>query len=137
MTTMHFSKFRATSFCLLICTIFWSVTALSDDDAYLQALEAEAEASDETKKTQPQPETSKPTPQASKQSIESGLLTLQHKIEFTTQLSHELPATSRAYYKLNNTQKQNVIDIYFKHDKDMSKATQLLFNLYFKNRLSN
>ncbi len=104
--------------------------AFSTDDAYLDALEAEAEVinAPQSPKQVTQPETrSEPN---------NNLKTIQRKIEFTNQLSKELPATTRAFYKLTEIQKKAVIDIYFDNDKSMSKATHLLFNLYFKNKTS-
>jgi len=133
----HFSFFHFI-FWLLICLSLWTAPATANDDAYLDALNAEAESSDSTQR---------PKQTAPKQAVtktknkpifeESRLQLIQRKIEFTTKLSKELPATTRTFYKLGDKQKKEVIDAYYANNKNMSVATQLLFNLYFKNKQSN
>ncbi len=115
---------------LFICT----GTAISADDPYLQALEAEAEDSNNINKTPVthHTETSQPLPDA------DSLQIAERQKEFTARLSKELPATTRAYNKLSIENKVKVIDSYFNSDRNMTMATRLLFNLYFKTKhLSN
>jgi len=102
------------------------VSATSSDDSYLQALDAEAESSSNLQNKKPL--TYEKDPRLNQK--------MRHN-EFNKRLSKELPATTRAYNKLTNENKQKVVDTYFANKKNMSVATRLLFNLYFKQKTSN
>jgi len=119
----------------LLLFFLFVAPATADDDSYLQALEAEAESSSNFKKN------TQPSGADKKQSIaDQEGSRLNQKIrhdEFNRTLSKELPATTRAYNKLTDENKQKVVDAYFANKKNMSVATRLLFNLYFKQKTSN
>lgn len=97
--------------------------AISSDDAYLDALEAEAESSSSLK-SEPQPEGGdagqKPSIQESQQQ------------DFERTLKNQLPATFKTYRMLSPEDKLVVVETYFANAESMPKATRVLFQLYFK-----
>ena len=91
------------------------------DDAYLNALEAEAERSAKVSK---QPTTKKSTKQ-NKSSVSS-----EFQIRFEQILENERPATYRFYTKLPDQAKSSVVEIY-KQSNKISTASKKVFDLYF------
>jgi len=111
-------------FIFFITLLFWSAPTLSSDDAYLDALEAEAKSGDQSS-----PSTEKPI----KTSLPSSDPEQQMK-EYSMLLKSNYPATYNAYVKLDHEDKVSVVNSYFEHDKNPVKASSLLFNLYFDSK---
>ena len=120
-TIFNSLKLNILSFCLLFT--FWVNPVFSSNDSYLDALEAEAESSNEVQKTQGA------TPSESKK--EKKLID-SNKIEFEARLSNQLPATFKTYRMLSEENKKIVVNIYFDNNRSMPSATRRLFELYFK-----
>jgi len=117
-------------FIIISLILAWSSTVAAEDNSYLQALEAEAEDSSNLNT----PVIQKPNGVAPDQPLPDidSLQSTERQKEFDKNLSKELPATSRAYHKLNIEDKIKVVDAYFSNNRSMTAATHLLFNLYFK-----
>lgn len=119
---MFFTKRTFIKLNLVLICLSWSHIATASDDAYLDAMEAEAQSSETTKKTSLD---NKETDL--KQSISN-----KQQLEFEARLSKELPASFRTYNKLTKENKQNIVSIYFETNKNMPISTRALFSLYFK-----
>lgn len=121
---MLFTKYtliKPNAILISVC-ILWINTAISSDTAYLDALEAEAESSENIESAnQNKKEEKLDTTAKNKQ-----------KVEFEARLSNELPATFRTYKMLSDNDKETVIATYFDNNRNMPKSTRALFNLYFK-----
>ncbi len=121
---MLFTKYtliKPNAILISVC-ILWMNTAISSDTAYLDALEAEAESSENIESAnQNKKEEKLDTTAKNKQ-----------KVEFEARLSNELPATFRTYKMLSDNDKETVIATYFDNNRNMPKSTRALFNLYFK-----
>ena len=106
---------------------FWVTPVICSGDLYLQELEAEAEDSVKVKNNTPSvPGVRRQAPAVQKKQT----------IEFESQLAKQFPteysATYDTYKKLNANEKAMVVGAYFASGKNMTKATQLLFNIYFR-----
>jgi len=130
-----FNRPKTRLFYSFLLFFLYLTQATASDDSYLQALEAEAEASNNLQKNiQPSDSKNKQT------QTDQNKLHLSQQVkhdEFSKELSKELLVTIRAYNKLTDENKQKVVDAYFNSDKNMSVATRLLFNLSFKQKTSN
>jgi len=123
---MHKFTFRSTRlfFSVLITFVLaWSTSVYSNEDLYLKELEAEAEIDNPASggAVSADPEKAK---QVDVRELE--------KKDFEDKLANELPTTFRTYKMLSAEDKMKVFDIYITNDKDMKKATRLLFELYYK-----
>ena len=132
MRNLIYRPVRLSIFLSALCGLLGTGPALGSDDAYLQALEAEAEASSNINTAQapsvspaagPSAQPGKPT--------DGDTVRMQ---EFEQRLSKQLPATFKTYRMLSSEDKRLVIDTYFENNKNMPVATRMLFNLYFKVR---
>jgi len=123
---MLFTKHRINklSSSLTFVCILWSNIAIASDDAYLDAMEAEAESSSNVQQAG---QNNKKTEQ--KKSTKD-----RQKLEFEARLSNELPATFKTYRMLSKENKQIVISTYFDSNRSMPKSTRILFDLYFKKK---
>lgn len=92
-------------------------------DSYLDALEAEAESSNNVN---------------SVNNADSAKIKLEldeksrKKLEFENSLRNTLPATFKSYRMLSEEDKQQVVDVYYESNMSMPVATKFLFSLYFK-----
>ncbi|RDH84532.1 MAG: hypothetical protein DIZ80_03405 [endosymbiont of Galathealinum brachiosum] len=107
---------------IILISIAWVNIAIASDDAYLDALEAEAESSNDIQSTK----------QVNKKFELEKITKNKQKIEFESRLSKELPASFKTYRMLSEDNKQVVITTYFDSNQNMPVATRALFNLYFK-----
>lgn len=108
---------------LIIFILGWSVSAYSNEDLYLKELEAEAEMDSPASGSAASDDPAKANSADPRQS---------EKNDFEARLSTELPATFRTYKMLSADDKMKVFGVYITNDKDMKKATRLLFELYYK-----
>ena len=119
---MLFTKHSLIKSNLILISLSWSYIAIGSDDAYLDAMEAEAQSSDTTLNT-------------NQDNIETDLkktASNKKQLEFESKLSNELPTTYKSYNKLTEENKQTVISTYYETNKSMPTATRVLFSLYFK-----
>lgn len=110
-------------FIFLILTI-WSAPATSINNAYLDALDEEAELSSNLNPDIN--ESAKPSPVNDIQQ--------QQMQEYQLLLKNKYPATYNAYLKLDMENKKAVVSGYFEHEKNAAKASHILFNLYFESK---
>ena len=98
------------------------------EDAYLDALEAEAERSAKIPKKPP----ARSSSQAKGKSSETKLnkANAEFQIRFEQVLENERPATYRFYTKLPDQAKTSVVEIY-KQSNKISTASKKVFDLYF------
>jgi len=111
---------------LLILSI--STPVFSND--YLEELEAEAESSSHIADNV-SPATKKALSDEKNKAL---IIAENNEKEFKAILKNELPATYNAYKKLSDSDKTQVVNLYLDSGKDVSAATHLLFNLYFKTK---
>ncbi|MCW9013909.1 MAG: hypothetical protein OQL06_09005 [Gammaproteobacteria bacterium] len=113
------------SLILFLSLVLWTTVAVSTDDSYLDALEAEAAASSVVESNTPSVTETQNQP-VNQQDI--------RKSEFEARLAKQLPATFKTYRMLPADEKMMVVNTYFENNQNMPVATRLLFNLYFKVR---
>ncbi len=110
---------------LAITLLLWLSPAMSNDDAYLKALEEEVDSTS-IPRTDANTDSSTYKKKPADRSRDTAL--------FENRLTNELPATYHAYRRLNKSDQEKVVDYYYSHDKDMTATTHLLFNLYFSSK---
>ncbi len=115
--------------CLLLFSV--SIPAFCVDDLYLKELEAEAESSSHVADKKNSSSTKKTISAEQKKAL---LMAENNEREFKAILKNELPATYNAYKKLGDSDKTQVVNLYLDSGKDVTAATRLLFNLYFKSK---
>lgn len=115
-----FVVFLATSFST-------TASANAQEDAYLKALESEAEELDASVVS-----TSTNTSTESTASDKNALSAREK--EFSDKLKGMLPNTHLIYEKLTSTQKGLVVEAYFVNDKSMAEASKQIFNIYFNKK---
>ncbi|VAW59032.1 hypothetical protein MNBD_GAMMA08-796 [hydrothermal vent metagenome] len=117
----------------ILCLLVFSVSfpALCGDDLYLKELEAEVESSSHVADKEVSSSTKKALSAEKNKAL---LMAENNEKEFKAILKNELPATYNAYKKLNDNDKTQVVNLYLDSGKDVSAATRLLFNLYFKTK---
>lgn len=124
MRNENYKWIKSSNIAFIVFT-FWVTPAICSDDAYLQALEAEAVDSVGMNNTPPVLDVKKQIP-----AVKKG-----QKIEFESQLLKHFPveysATFETYKKLNVNDKAKVVAAYFASGKNITVSTKLLFNLYF------
>ena len=113
------------SLILFLSLALWATLAVGVDDSYLDALEAEAAASSTVES-----DTLSVTETQNQQSSQQD----NRQSEFEERLARQLPATFKTYRMLSADEKMMVVDTYFENNQNMTVATRLLFNLYFKVR---
>ena len=107
---------------LLIATP--SIPAFAVDDAYLKALEVEAEKSAQVG------DSTGNVNGANK--ANSGIkINQKEMMQFETELKSTRPATYRFYQKLDE-QDQTAVFVIYREDKKMTRASKTVFDLYFE-----
>jgi hypothetical protein len=119
-----FNFFNTGLFFIFISLTIWATPAASRDDVYLDALDAEAESSDNIT-----PHTNKPN-----KSSQAANTRHQQMQEYQLLLKNSYPASYNAYNKLNQEDKETVVQNYFENGKNAAKSSHLLFNLYFESK---
>jgi len=106
---------------LTLFIVFFSTSAYSNEDLYLKELEAEIGGAQTSGVVSADP---------------AKVITLDpkqlEKKDFEEKLANELPTTFRTYKMLSAEDKMKVFEMYASNEKNMKKATRLLFELYYK-----
>lgn len=107
---------------LLLSAIACTGVSLAEGDPYLQELEAEVGANsvDGANESQLSDQKNVVGNQQSKRK------------EFEKKLLDDRPTTFKAYLKLPEEEKAKVIEAFFSADKNIEKASRLVFDLYYK-----
>jgi len=123
----HYRAHRSFAIAFLISFILMAVfatPAIAVDDAYLKALEVEAEKS-------AQVGNSTKSINGSAQSKGGIQISQKEMMQFETELRSARPATYRFYKKLDQQDKTAVFAVYQEEHK-MTRASKTVFDLYFE-----
>jgi hypothetical protein len=125
-----------TRFLLVLMCFCVTRTVFAAEDAYLKALEAEAQNL-HTADTQPQTPAdaspdAKDAAKAEKAVADTAANT--RKAEFETELKKQLPNTFTIYNRLAPEQKMMVVETWFANEKKMALASKQVFDFYLFDR---
>lgn len=110
-------------FCL---TALFGSSAFAVDDAYLKALEVEAERSAQLNEKPVNKNVNNAAPSTPDLTLDK-----QELMQFELELKTSRPATYRFYQKLDHQDQTRVLTIY-KEDHKMTRASKTVFDLYFE-----
>lgn len=116
----------------VIVASFTNICAASDD-AYLKALEAEAQNLHSAEQQSGKSAANEP----SKNTDPDKTVETQNNIrksDFETVLKKQLPNTYTIYTRLTPEQKMMVVELYFANDKNMAVASKQVFDFYLFDR---
>jgi hypothetical protein len=126
--SIHYFLSRSTIISIILIAFIFDITSnkgLCDDENYLNEVDAESSESIHSR---------------TKYSEKDKLLLIKqnnNRNAFEVRLENQFPTTYRTYRMLPAIKKIQVVEVYFKTNKNMTIATRLIYQLYFEIRKNN